>query len=359
MMPNGAQSLTMERPVLIYGAGAKGRQIAGLLQDLGYPLLGFADRRGGPTLVHHGLPIRTLEQWLQAQDPAALTLVVAIHNHQVAVGELLADFSARGLCHLVTPVELHTRFADRLPPHYWLTSAAYYQAQSAAFAFLRAFFTDPASRDLLERIIEFRLTGNYGCLPAPDCAGQYCPTDLPPWPAPLRLIDCGAFDGDTLRQFAQRGYRFAAIAAFEPDLAHFSTLARMAAAFGPATCFPCGVDAATRVVNFMASGDMASQISTAGDTTITCVAIDEALPGFAPTLLKMDVEGAELAALRGAERTIRSHRPGLAISLYHRPADLWEIPRLLESWRLGYDYYLRCHGHNTFDLVLYGRPRHG
>lgn len=359
MMPNETPSLTMDRPVLIYGAGVKGLQIAALLQELGYPVLGFADRRGGPTLVHGGLPVRTLEHWTHGLDPAALTLVVAIHNHQVAVGELLADLDARGFCHLVTPVELHTRFADRLPAHYWLTSTAYYQAKTVEFAFLRGFFSDPASQALLERIVEFRLTGNYGCLPAPDRTGQYCPTDLPPWPAPLRLIDCGAFDGDTLRQFAQRGYRFEAIAAFEPDLAHFSALARMAAAFGPATCFPCGVDATTRVANFMASGDMASQISTAGDTTITCVAIDEALPGFAPTLLKMDVEGAELAALHGAEQTIRSHRPGLAISLYHRPADLWEIPQLLDRWHLNYDFHLRCHGHNTFDLVLYGRPRHG
>lgn len=60
--------------------------------------------------------------------------------------------------------------------------------------------------------------------------------------------------------------------------------------------------------------------------------------------LKMDIEGAELEALRGAERTLRRQRPELAISVYHRPQDFAEIPGYLASLDLGYRFYL---GHAT------------
>jgi hypothetical protein len=67
----------------------------------------------------------------------------------------------------------------------------------------------------------------------------------------------------------------------------------------------------------------------------------------------MDIEGAELEALKGASETIIKHKPNLAISLYHKPQDLWEIPNFIKSLRNDYKFYLRSHGHLTFDSVLY------
>lgn len=53
-------------------------------------------------------------------------------------------------------------------------------------------------------------------------------------------------------------------------------------------------------------------------------------------LIKMDIEGSELSAVRGAEKTIRRDRPVLSISIYHNPYDFFEIKPLIESWGLGY-----------------------
>jgi hypothetical protein len=88
------------------------------------------------------------------------------------------------------------------------------------------------------------------------------------------------------------------------------------------------------------------------------VALDDVLAGWRPTLIKMDIEGSELAALYGARHLIAESRPSLAISVYHKPDHLWRIPLLLASWPElgGYRYYLRSHGFNGFDAVLYASP---
>jgi FkbM family methyltransferase len=73
--------------------------------------------------------------------------------------------------------------------------------------------------------------------------------------------------------------------------------------------------------------------------------------------IKMDIEGAELEALKGAERTLRAHRPKLAISLYHQLSDFVNIPRYLESLGLGYAYYLDHHTIYLNETVLFAVPR--
>lgn len=72
-----------------------------------------------------------------------------------------------------------------------------------------------------------------------------------------------------------------------------------------------------------------------------------------PDFIKMDIEGSELAALKGAEATIREVRPRLAICVYHKPAeDLWEIPRFIKDCVPSYRMYLKKN-HPWYDTVLF------
>lgn len=67
----------------------------------------------------------------------------------------------------------------------------------------------------------------------------------------------------------------------------------------------------------------------------------------------MDIEGSEADALLGAQKTICKYKPDLAICVYHFADDIWEIPLLLDSWNLGYRFYLRTYSSNGFETVLY------
>ena len=57
--------------------------------------------------------------------------------------------------------------------------------------------------------------------------------------------------------------------------------------------------------------------------------------------IKYDVEGAEYEALEGSKNTVLRDRPVLAVSLYHRPEDLFRIPLYIHSLNPAYRFYLR------------------
>ena len=67
----------------------------------------------------------------------------------------------------------------------------------------------------------------------------------------------------------------------------------------------------------------------------------------------MDIEGAELEALKGEEKTIQANRPDLGICVYHSPSHLWEIPLYLHGLGVGYRLYLRNYTSFTGETVLY------
>lgn len=72
--------------------------------------------------------------------------------------------------------------------------------------------------------------------------------------------------------------------------------------------------------------------------------------------VKMDIEGSELAALQGARQTIKKYRPKLAICVYHRPHDFFEVPRLVRQIEPSYQFYLDHYSIHLEETVLYARP---
>ena len=72
---------------------------------------------------------------------------------------------------------------------------------------------------------------------------------------------------------------------------------------------------------------------------------------------KIDIEGAELAALNGAEKSIRRFKPDMAITVYHSLEDFWQIPQYLDSLNLGYVFYLRHFTIHAEETVLFASVR--
>lgn len=73
------------------------------------------------------------------------------------------------------------------------------------------------------------------------------------------------------------------------------------------------------------------------------------------SIIKMDVEAAELESLKGSIQTIKKFKPKLQISIYHKPEDLWEISDFIENLNLGYEQYIGHHYYGFWETVLYAK----
>ena len=96
-----------------------------------------------------------------------------------------------------------------------------------------------------------------------------------------------------------------------------------------------------------------SKIIEDGNMKIEAVPLDEILKGKRATLIKMDIEGAEFKALLGCKQTIAKWRPRLAISIYHKPEDILEIPALLLEMQPDYQFALRHYSFGASETILY------
>jgi FkbM family methyltransferase len=72
--------------------------------------------------------------------------------------------------------------------------------------------------------------------------------------------------------------------------------------------------------------------------------------------IKMDIEGSELNALKGAEKTLRTYKPKLAICLYHSLDDFVQIPEYLSSLDLPYEFYLDHFTIHAEETILFAIP---
>ena len=121
-----------------------------------------------------------------------------------------------------------------------------------------------------------------------------------------------------------------------------------------------GVWVETKTLYFRSEGKSSSAISDEGDVSIDVIKLDDMYEKFTKnSLIKMDIEGSELEALKGAEKVIREISPALTICVYHKREDLITIPQYIDSLVVPgtYDYYVGYQGLDLAEFVFYALPR--
>ena len=115
---------------------------------------------------------------------------------------------------------------------------------------------------------------------------------------------------------------------------------------------PKGLWDKPETLKFDMQGNSCSSVSDEGTVTIEVDSIDNIIEEPV-TFIKMDIESSEYQALLGAKNMITQHRPKLAIAVYHKPEDLWELPYLIYQLKSTYTFYLRHYSLDSNEIVLY------
>lgn len=189
---------------------------------------------------------------------------------------------------------------------------------------------------------------------------QYFDETIIRWTEKEVFVDCGVFDLGTSIQFVKQCEKHKVkdikIYAFEADRNNYRNCLHKMDLFGESNCKITlenkGVWSSCMKLSFSSNGQSSMIKETGGSDSINVVTLDSAIHEKV-TFIKMDIEGAEQEALKGAKHLIQTYRPKLAICIYHKPEDLTEIPLCIKSLVPDYKLYVRHYSNNTGELVLY------
>ncbi|ADQ06813.1 methyltransferase FkbM family [Caldicellulosiruptor hydrothermalis 108] len=334
--------------IFIYGAGNAGRMTYELLQKLNLDIVGFMDRRASDLKAYIGKPVFPVDTKEINKEKAFVIIGFLCNEEELKkIKEYLFALKFKKFCYYYEMCIFYNILdlgKDVLKHHKdkIIEAASYLE--------------DIRSQEIFFNFLEGTFSINIEKLPKPDKSIQYFVEDIDHKKGYSRFIDCGAYDGDTAYMLNKMVGQVEKIALFEPEPDHFKRLVSKLKKDPVAKehiLFPCGVWSSTTMLKFLSGKGMGSQISQDGDIYVQCVALDDVLMDFAPTFIKMDVEGAEYEALIGAENIIKKYSPDLAMCVYHKIEHIWEIPCLIKKINPDYKLYLRAHGLYGVDTVLY------
>lgn len=111
-------------------------------------------------------------------------------------------------------------------------------------------------------------------------------------------------------------------------------------------------------INFISKGTSYSkgENSSSGET-IETVTIDELAYQYKPTFLKVNIEGADVDAIKGAQRVISEFAPIIAVQGHHKVEHLWEIVEVIQGFnKKDYHFFLRNYG-GISEYTFYAIPK--
>lgn len=236
----------------------------------------------------------------------------------------------------------------------------------------KSLLKDKKSLELLEKIIKFRKTLDPKYYLTPDLEPQYFPSDINLFEKidEIRFVDGGAYTGDTLEsslmEFKKLDKKIEYIISFEPDTSNIKKLnneiLKQKKNFKDVKflVYPCGLWSSNQILSFSNNNQANSSLineTSENKIQIMTVSLDDTLIGSNPNYIKLDIEGAERESILGMKEIIKEDSPTLAICLYHKPYDLWDLPLLINDINPNYNMYLRIYGSMGLELVLYCVPK--
>ncbi len=346
---------------VLYGAGTLGRKAVHLLREIGAEPLAFVDsdpQRWGNEVADLSV--------LSPADAAtrfgsSAVFFVTIWNDFHWFIDTRTKLEDLGCNAISSYAPIFWRFGARFMDLLLLNEPAHqvYEDRERVLE-AESLWADKESLRTYRANIVWRALGDPSHLPYPAPRNTYFPTDIFEVSPDEVFVDCGAFDGDTLRLLLSVAPGFKAYYAIECDTTSMRRLQaymRQLPSGIAATVkeLDCAVGAERCVFKFAMSGTATSKIDSTG-IDVTCIPLDELFADVPVTFIKMDIEGAEFDALRGGGNVIQRDSPVLAICLYHTQADVWRIPLLAREMLPKHKLFLRSYDGDGLQTVLFAVP---
>lgn len=345
----------LDRPLILFGAGCTSQFIVEQLESYGVFPTAFCDNNADKigTIVA-GLQVISIGQLLNEYQAAYIYITT-----QLFYTEIKRQLISLGIsCESISDYDII--FQMEWERNYW----EYCKSKKVELEQLYHKLGDDKSRKVLFNRLAFFRTRNRKYMSEIRDKDQYFDSGLIDFRKINTFVDCGMYIGDTIIQFLKVKNDKCEIWGFEPD-SEISDIAKCKLAhlkeskihiIEKATSDECGTIKVRESLGVMQTiensvwGDVGESEKAFEVCTLDDIFEDV---DTAIDFIKMDIEGAELASLRGGAKLIKKNCPILAVCVYHKKEDLFTIPQLILSMNEKYKLYLRHYSDNQTETVLY------
>lgn len=339
-----------EQNIVIFGAGDRAQWLGKMLLKNGIDFKGFwinekyyVENRN-VRAYGYNKPVMCFEKEVEHEKDAVVLLGIAKHLLNLDI------FKKAGIKEVI-PINLGIRDD-------YLLDYEFYQQESQELDRLYEMLEDDYSRECLYAHLLGRMTGrDIEFEPSAWSDPQYFLDGLMDWRENECLVDCGAYNGDTVEEFLNKMPKNTVkqykVYAWEPDRDNYDLMVEKYKANDSVIPVLKGAFSRSDRLYFSEGDGETSAISDSGNVVIDVDSIDNVLGDDKATFIKMDIEGSELEALHGAEKQIVKNKPRLAICVYHKKEDLSTIPRYIKGLNPEYKFFLRTHSKMPTELVLF------
>lgn len=342
-----------EKPLLLYGAGSYCDWVIRLLRRHKITPSYIVDKNAGRR-EKWNIPLISLDEAKKLYQETSYKILLATPMYAEEVQKELEKFIAEEDIYAFE-CELYYSFIHDLNEYRKFLC----DREEDFLSFYRE-LGDELSRQTMESVLMGRISGDMAYFRSCRRPHQYYIDELFDPAMKGVFLDVGASVGDTLEALADRTNKlFEKVYCFEPSKDAYAILSEKAKEYGERVqLVNKGAWDKKEILEFWEDAEHgASKIVGEEEENTIRVQVDclDVMVDVEDRVvhIKMDIEGAEKKALRGAKRIIQRDKPMLAICAYHRNDDFLAISKLIREMVPEYKFYLRHHNVAGTETVLY------
>lgn len=260
-----------------------------------YRVNGVIDDYSQTEVIWNGLPvIKTSDV---PKDSVIINCVTSISPVKVT-----RNLKASGLNNVIEVADLISEEGEILPlPWFVSQQGAEIKQYASEWRDLYAKLSDEISKKVLLDVLRFRLTANpeYMLDYEVRLKDQYF-EDFMKYKNEV-FVDAGGYDGDTTEEFINRYPDYKKVYLFEPSEKNLSAAKQRLNGLRDIDFRSVGLSDISGTLHFNADAGSASAVTSGVGESISVVALDDELRNEPISFIKMDLEGWEMNALRGAK----------------------------------------------------------
>jgi len=336
--------------VVIWGVGVTAETAFRYYTNEGVKITCFADNnKERDNELYQGLPVNHSDKFFELYKSACI-IIAANKNASIDIENQLRSRGYNDI--IVYDINLVWSLSDAG------TNRKIFEQNAEPIDFVYNLLADEKSKHVFSNLLKYRLNFDDRLPEEVYDERAYFDNDVVK-SFQGTFLDCGAFDGDTLQKMLKwdKG-SYDKYYAFEPDEKNYTLLEKYCEPLENVYTENMGIWSKKETLFFTNSGTMTSTVNNGGQIQIDVDSIDNMFRDDEVNFIKMDIEGSEIEALMGSKNTISKCKPILAISNYHKPDHLWEVPIVINRLNSDYKVLMRHHSRSwAMDSVCYAVNR--